>query len=246
MNKKNKKIIAITICCAIVFVAACGVLFNTLGKKGKEKADNQELKERVVSESDNKDCPIDFKPLQEENSDIYAWISIPNTEVDGPVLQNMDTNELYDEFYLDHLYNKVSGYSGALFTQKINTTTFDDANTVIYGHDMKNLEAFGSLKYYREQEYFDKHKFITIYTPEKTLKYEIYAAVEFGDEHLMIAYNFSDRNDVQKYIDDIKNSSGIVDTAMDLTTEDKLITLSTCIGSKPNNRYLVVAKLLTE
>ncbi len=242
MSKKRKKVVVTTILLASVFAIACGVLFNTMGKKEQEKEKSRELKERVVSEE--KDNPIDFKSLQEENTDIYAWIEIPETEVNAPVLQNMETDELYDEFYLDHLYNRVSGYSGALFTQKINTTTFDDANTVIYGHDMKNLEAFGSLKYYREQEYFDQHKKIFIYTPEKTLTYEIFAAVDFSDAHLMVAYNFSDEKDVRAYIDDIKGSEGIVDTSINVTAEDKLITLSTCIGSKPNNRYLVVAKLL--
>lgn len=242
--KKNQKFIVGTILLGIVFVVACAVVCNTLGKKNKEKDAQKDLQKQVVTQDKDDDSPIDFVTLQKENSDIYAWITIPDTQVNAPILQNQDTDDLYDEFYLDHLYNKVSGYSGALFTQKVNATTFEDANTVIYGHDMKNLEAFGSLKYYREQEYFEEHKKITVYTPEETLTYEIFAAVEFSDRHLMGMYDFSNKADVESYIDDIKKSSGIVDSTMEVTAEDKFITLSTCIGSKPNQRYLVVAKRL--
>ena len=244
MKKINKRTAFTIVILEGILLSAIGVLFYMNGKKEKEKEDNDALVHNVVEEKPQKnEIPVNFDELQKINPDIYAWVKIDGTEVDAPILQNMESNELYDEYYLDHLYNKVKGFSGSLFTQKINTTTFEDSNTIIYGHNMKNLEAFGCLKNYREQEYFDNHKTINIYTPDHIFEYEIFAAVDFSDEHLMVKYNFANPSEVQNFINDVRESQGIVDTNINVSAEDKLLTLSTCTSSN-STRYLIVAKLV--
>ena len=45
---------------------------------------------------------IDFAALQEEtNPDIYAWIYIPDTKIDYPVLQHAEDNTYYLNYNLD-------------------------------------------------------------------------------------------------------------------------------------------------
>lgn len=244
MIKKNKPVIVGLIICACLFIISVSYIFYLNGKKDQEKVDNDDVISQVLDENaDADEIPVDFDALQEINSDIYAWITIDGTEVNAPILQNAEVNELYDEYYLDHLYNKVKGFSGSLFTQKINTTTFEDANTVVYGHNMKNLEAFGSLKKYKDKQYFDDHKEIIVYTPDHTYKYDIFAAVTFGDEHLMIKYNFSIPSELERYISDLKASDGIIDENVEVGANDKLLTLSTCTNIT-SDRYLVVGKLV--
>ena len=93
------------------------------------------------------EIPIDFPSLQAQNPDVYAWIQVPGTEVDYPILQSPDDNG----YYLDHDINKSEAAAGAIFTENYNTKTFEDPNTVIYGHDMKNGSMFGTLREFQNQ-----------------------------------------------------------------------------------------------
>ena len=66
------------------------------------------------------EIPIDFPSLQAQNPDVYAWIQVPGTEVDYPILQSPDDNG----YYLDHDINKSEAAAGAIFTENYNTKTF--------------------------------------------------------------------------------------------------------------------------
>ena len=52
---------------------------------------------------------IDFAALQEENSDVYAWIYVPGTNVDYPVLQHPED----DTYYLEHNMDGSKGLEAA-------------------------------------------------------------------------------------------------------------------------------------
>ena len=83
------------------------------------------------------DIPIDFAALKEKNPDVYAWISIPGTAIDYPVLQRENDNT----YYLDHTIDHEEKTEGAIFTENYNNTDFEDPNTVIYGHDMRTVRC---------------------------------------------------------------------------------------------------------
>ena len=77
------------------------------------------MKEEVKKEpqEDAYTSPIDFKKLQEQNPDVYAWIEIPGTNVNYPIMRHPTD----DAYYLDHT---IGGTAGCLdrFIQKIITT----------------------------------------------------------------------------------------------------------------------------
>lgn len=183
---------------------------------------------------------LNWAEIQTENPDIYAWIYIPGTAVDYPILQHPEDNS----YYLNHNVDGSAGYPGCIYTENYNTTTFNDKNTVIYGHDMKDGSMFATLHNYRDSEFFEENSYIFIYMPNETYVYEIYTACEFGDEHLHYAYNFDDTESYGQFISDVANVRAMdaqVRRDISVTAEDRMITLSTCIASKPNNRYLVTA-----
>lgn len=187
---------------------------------------------------------IDFAGLQaNENAHIYAWIYIPNTNVDYPILQHPDD----PNYYLEHdtKGNKVT--AGSIFTQYYNSKDFNDNNTVIYGHNMKNGTMFKTLHYFEDNTFFDENPYVYIYTETGVRVYQIFAAYEYGDMHLLLNYNMSDKESFGQYLEGLTTLNGLKDNFnwdIGVTSEDKIITLSTCIGNKPNNRYLVQAKLI--
>jgi len=188
----------------------------------------------------------DFGVLQETvNEDIYAWIYIPDTKIDYPVLQHPEDNY----YYLNHNLDGSRGYPGCIYTEDYNTRDFLDPNTVIYGHNMKNGSMFAGLHLFEDSEYFEEHPYVYIYTEDGLYVYEIFAAYESGNEHILYNNDFSDDYAFLKYLSDIMNGrtmNGNLKEDVTLTSEDRIITLSTCVAGKPDRRYLVQGVLLNE
>ncbi len=249
IDKKTKIKRIITLILALIVIVCIGILAWRWGQSRHAEEVEEELAGQAVKKTvntDDEDNPIDFASLQAENSDIYAWIAIDDTDISYPVLQNQDTTDFYDEYYLDHLVDGTSGFAGALFTQPINSMDFSDGNTVIYGHNLKNGTMFTHLHDYEDQSFLKAHKNISIYTPDQTYKYEVFAAVPFSDQHLMIAYDFAKESGVQAFLDDVYAAGGVYADDVTVTAQDRLLTLSTCMNSAPTKRYLVVARLVED
>lgn len=189
------------------------------------------------------DCPIDFASLQAQNKDICAWISIPGIEIEYPILQSSDDAE---DYYLNHDINRKQKTAGSLYIQKINANSFSDKNTVIYGHNMLNGSMFGKLKKYRNKDFFNQNDTIYIYTPNQILTYRIFSAFINDNLNIMYTFNFNDANSYSGFLNTCKNPKSSVKnyrSDIEVTTNDKIITLSTCT-SKDSERYLVVAMLV--
>lgn len=250
----RKKSIAAAICIFLgLLVGAVGIYkYIEEQQAGKEYEEIQEkAKEKPVSpppqpeeepEKPPVEIPIDFETLQNQNPDIYAWIQIPGTAVDYPIVQSPDDNR----YYLNHTVSGEQKAEGAIFTEDYNTKTFRDPNTVIYGHDMKNGSMFQSIHKYMDRSFFDTNRDITIYLPDKILHYKIFAAYLYDNRHLLLSFDFWDKEQYGEYLQEIfsmRNMNAFVDTEMEVTTEDNIITLSTCYAGISSQRYLVQAVL---
>ncbi len=186
------------------------------------------------------DRVIDFAGLQEQNEEIYAWINIPGTNVDYPVVHTNDNS-----FYLTHDAMLNSTHDGALFIDAVNSTDFSDTNTTIYGHRMNSGNMFGELYYYIEKEYFDSHKILKIYTPDNGMsEYEIFAAYETDDSYIPSRFDFYSEAGMQEFLASMGSTDDEANiTPLMLTTEDKILTLSTCVKDQDTRRYLIHAVL---
>ena len=188
---------------------------------------------------------VDWDELEKENDDIYSWIYVPGTNVNYPVLQHETENDYYLDTNLDH----SKGLPGCIYTQKLNTMDYLDRNTILYGHNMKDGSMFKTLHNYSDRAFFDENRYIYIYTPEKVLAYEIYGACEISNVHLLYRYDFTTNDGVTEFLGDLAAERGMsnqISQEIEVGEDAKLITLSTCISSKPNNRWIVVGVLLGE
>jgi sortase B len=183
---------------------------------------------------------LDWAAMQAEYSDIYAWIYIPGTSVDYPVLQSSADDP---DYYLKHNLDGSPGYPGAIYTQPVNSQDFTDFTTVLYGHDMKDGTMFKTLHNYSELAYLYNNNYIYIYTPEKVLVYRIFSAVTFGNGNVFLDYDMGSESGRTAYITALKSGS-VVDTDVSVNIDSRIITLSTCIGSSGKNRWLVSGVLL--
>lgn len=201
--------------------------------------------EGIAGEASLSDGEPDFGALWEINEDIYAWITIPGTNIDYPILQHPTDDSYYLNYNIDGSY----GYPGCIYTESLNSKEFTDANTVIYGHNLKNKTMFTQLHNFESRDFFDEHDEIIIYMPEKTLHYKVFAAHVYDDRHLLYSFDFSDKDIFASYLQsiyDIRDMSANINRDFTVTEEDKIITLSTCMPKTADaDKRLLVQAVLT-
>ncbi|WP_241963648.1 class B sortase [Gordonibacter sp. 28C] len=191
--------------------------------------------------------PVDFPALMAENPDIYAWIHIPNTDVNLPVLQSVTD----DNFYLDHNRDGEYAIEGAIYTQMANSTDFSDPVTVLYGHNLQNGTMFSTLHYFENEDFFNANDTMYIYTPGHVLTYRIVSAYLYDDRHILNSYDFSNPAVLQEYFDFVMHpDSLLVNTRTDteLSIDDKIVQLSTCMSdtNHTSSRYIVTGVLIDD
>ena len=199
------------------------------------KADSKETNEEMQA-------VVDWEGLWEINPDVYAWISIPGTSIDYPILQHASDNTYYLNYNIDGSY----GYPGCIYTENLNSKDFTDSNTVIYGHNMKNGSMFAGLHQFEDSNFFAQNNKVYIYTPEEELTYTIFAAYIYDDRHLLYSYDFSNEDVYASYLREIfarRDLSANIRMDMNVTSEDNIITLVTCMSKQPDKRLLVQAVL---
>lgn len=249
----TKKRLTILIVSLLIVAVGVGYITYYFTKKAAEDKAYKELQKQVTVVYQEPEpepeapyvSPIDFDKLHEVNQDVYAWIDIPGMDIQYPILQH----RYDDKYYLDHTIDHVEGYPGSIYTHTVNAKDFTDFNTVIYGHNMEFGSMFGTLKNYRDQDFFNEHREIKIYTPEEELDYEIFAAVVYDDRLITDYFDDDEEYDRQQYLDSIlgnRDINSIIVSDYDVTTDDHILTLSTCIYGEPEHRYLVVAKLIED
>lgn len=188
----------------------------------------------------------DFDELRDTNNDIYAWITVPGTDVNYPVLQSET-----DNYYLDHNLDHSSGYPGCIYTNQDNSKDFTDLLTVLYGHDMRSTGAmFHSLHSFEDATFFALNQDIIIYTEDARLTYTICAASRFTDVYIPAYYEVTVPEARGAFIEQLlamAETDGISHTRQIAKEYDKepVIILSTCIKNEDESRYLIVG-VLTE
>lgn len=179
---------------------------------------------------------IDWEYLKEINEDIIAWIEIENTQISYPILK--DDENLY---YLKHNYLKKYNSNGSIFT--LDEQPFEDCETVLYGHNMRNKTMFSLLENYLDENFLYEHQKINIYTPTCNYEGNIFSVYSIGIE--IEKSNISNLSYDEK-IEYYKKTSKIKITNVEIT--DKIVKLSTCSylnsSTRPTDqRYYIIATL---
>lgn len=244
-NKAGKIIISII---GILMIIAGSILFGYHLYNEKVARDNAEQISSIANTtSSSKENPIDFASLQAQNEDIYAWIKIPDTEVDYPMCQSKED----DFFYLRHsALDKSWSAAGAIYTESWNTTKFTDRVTVVYGHNGYDDTMFTTLHKFEDEDFFNEHPYYYVYTPDSILTYQVISAFKYDNRHILNSFELRDDDVFEGFIEMIRNPSSSkknVRTDLDLkdiTIKNKIMVLSTCITNQKSSRYLVCGVLI--
>lgn len=203
------------------------------------EADTEEAKKDWWLE----DITIRFEELKKENPDIVAWIRFDHPEeldISYPVLYSGD-----NETYLRKDIYGNTHTAGCIFLEGLNQPDFSDYYGILYGHNMRDGSMFGSLKKYKEDGFYERNSYFTLYTEEKAYRYQIFsyhAARNGGDVYRV---GFGPDEEYQEFINELIEVSD-KDTGIHPEKTDKILTLSTCTGDGYSRRFAVHAVCVDE
>lgn len=181
---------------------------------------------------------VDFDALLAINPDFVGWLYSEGTVINYPVVQGED-----NDYYLTHVFDGQEHKYGSIFLDKNTQADFTDTNTLIHGHRMNSGAMFGTLPEYAKQEYFEQHKVLMLYTPSKNYRLEVFAAYEVPANTQSVPLNFSDMAEYREYLDAAAEKS-LIRSDVSVSTEDQIVTLSTCTRTDSQKRFIVQAKLV--
>lgn len=209
---------------------------DTLEEKVEAAAKEETVENGEVQTLPALKNPINFTELKAINEEIIGWIRIGALDISYPVAQAAD-----NDYYLHRTFERVDNFAGCIFLNCDNTRYFTDQNTIIYGHNMKNGSMFGTLKEFEKQETYDKNPYFWIFTPEFIYQYRIFSCAvvnKIGDPYRTRFIT----EDFQNFIDTCQSSSMVDNHGVEVTTDDRIVTLSTCTGDD-STRLIVQGKL---
>lgn len=192
-----------------------------------------------------------FYPLLEQNSDTIGWMSIPAANVDNPVVKTPETDDTTDAFYLTHGFDKSKTRYGALFVDRFTTVDINrqSQNIVIYGHHMRDGTMFGSLKKYRQLDFYKENPVIQFDTLYRKGTYKIFSVfivntIPESDNGFVFEYRYSDFDNQEDFMQMVEQMQirSLINTTVDVQPYDELITLSTCTYEFDDARLVVVAR----
>ncbi|EJT5940523.1 TPA: class B sortase [Clostridium perfringens] len=239
-----KKIISL-ILLIIIFFCAIKIYQKRLGYYTDSRDyDNLRSLSPLSDSSINKDPEENKKDIENEknlkniNSDYKFWINVEGTNIDFPVIQGKD-----NDFYLHHNFNKEKSFSGSIFVDSENNLN-DDSNLVVYGHNMRNDTMFAQIKHFKNENFFNANKYVTLYREGKKSTFEIFSVYQENAKGLesQIKIKFSNKEDYEKYLKEQEEKSLFKREGIDLKDNDRILTLVTCGYDFVNARIVIVAK----
>lgn len=170
---------------------------------------------------------IDESPI---SSDMVGWITIFDTNIDYPVMQGATNTD-----YLNlNPYGEYS-LSGSIFLDSRNSSDFSDSYSIIYGHHMEYGAMFGALDEYLDDSYLRSHDRgeLLVGRDGKT---------RYG---LKIFYAMTaDAKDEKVFSTDRSEELFRFLEEQGLSTDGRILCLSTCASADSTTRTVVFAYIL--
>ncbi|MDO4261726.1 MAG: class B sortase [Eubacteriales bacterium] len=244
------------LCICLLIFSVWKLASILLGYQSGEK-EYKELRQYVLEEPESPDAVLDGMSGEEEdggeasvpmtridldslkalNSDAVGWIEIPDTAISYPLVHTTDNT-----FYLTHTFLKETNRSGSIFIENLNSADFTDLHTIIYGHNMKNGSMFAGLKEYDTQSYFEAHPYVYVDLADGSHCYQIFSCHEAAETDITYTIGYQANDTYASFLESLKSAS-LYDTGVDVSTDDSVITLSTCTKNG-ESRFVVHAKKL--
>ena len=183
-----------------------------------------------------------FLKLKRKSEYIVGWLSMDGVE--EAVAQKGNT------FFLNHDATGKRNGNGAIFLDEGISLSTRPYTLILYGHNMKSGNMFGSLRKYKDSAYFQKHRIITFDSMYEEGRYAVFAVLEMDTApgvarwYDLWSLTTNSREKREEAIRTLERRSA-VSSALDVQAEDQLLLLVTCLDGD-TERLVVAARRLRE
>ena len=247
--KRPVRILLTVVAVIAVIVCVFCILFIVQYVRGKSVSDklgsgvrSGQVVEPLDPQDDGKYMAInvDFDSLHDVNPEIYAWIEVPGTNINYPVVQTNNNSK-----YLNTLFDGTSNASGAIFLDSDDTAPgMVDQQTTIYGHHMNDGSMFNVISDTTDQATFDSMEYVYYITRDATYKLRPLATKVVEDTYAKARTpNFEGDDGLKNYLSEmLDGASAVASDATDrAASATKVVTLVTCRSlSLSNTRAVMV------
>lgn len=168
---------------------------------------------------------VDLSAYLAQNPDFVAWLRIPGTNVDYPVVQTDNP-----DYYLNHTFSGKSSVVGTLFSLADADYAAPGRNIAIYGHHLRSSgeRMFTSLMRYKSPDFYEDNKTVMLDSLYRHSEYTIFAVVNMkaGDWEPSRT-TFSGDAAFMAFVNRAKSES-LYDTGVEVGADDHILTLITC------------------
>ena len=212
-------------------------LMTSSQEKAKQITDN--IKRENKENNDKTNVHRDFTEFKEKNSDTVAWLIVPGTDINMPIVKSDDNT-----YYLTHDFDKKNNAMGWAFADSQNTFPVLSTNTIMYGHTYKMTTIFSKLKNVLSKKWLDNESMqrITLDTEKERLIFKVFSVYTIKETADYLQISFENNDAYQKYLNTSLKRS-VKDFKTIPTVNSKILTLSTCYENS-NQRLIVQAKLI--
>jgi sortase B len=202
----------------------------------------------------------------EVNDETVGWLRVPGTNIDDAVVQNPDdaTNLYYERLNYDLSYS-FNGVYWADFRGVFGDGSREQlgVSTCIYGHALTDVKTkdtynvkFAQLHNFRDEQFAKENPYIYFSTGKEDMAFEIIAVFTANVSNPAMVYNGNTDKaaDYVKMIEEEIFPRSKYNYNVELSEDDKFITLSTCIYTLDNGfvteypdtyfRYVIMGRLV--
>ena len=241
-KKTNKKLVLGINLLAILLLVSGGYGVKYILDQQRDVRDAKERQEELLLSQQRQADALQEKlkkERQKENPDTVAWLKVPDTDIDMPIVKADD-----NVYYLTHDFDREYNSMGWAFADSKNTFPELSTNTIMYGHTYKSTTIFSNLKNVLEAEWLedDNKHIITLDTEKERLTFKVFSVYTIDETNDYLYISFANNKKYQNYLNKALKRS-IKDFKVKVTTKDKILTLSTCYITE-HQRLVVQAKLI--
>ncbi len=187
---------------------------------------------------------VDWDSLRAINPDIVAWVYVPDTPINYPVVQGADNEE-----YLHKAFDGSTGWlasAGTIFLDAANKSDLSDRSNALYGHHMNDGSMFASLADFIDQSTFDSHRDIYVLTPNGNYRLTTFAVVKTVGSDAIVQTSFADDASYRAYVQDKLDRSSVSQSGTVLSAADikQSMLFSTCEYTQNDGRSVLFAAVV--
>jgi sortase B len=224
----------------ILLLVAAGVLVYYLRQGNKEE---QQYKEQLALYQSVK--PTDTEAVdylaeaRKINGDIVAWLTIPDTDIDFPILQTED-----NDYYLEHGFDGTYSALGIPFLDYRCNGDFSDFNSIIYGHHASRGWMFSGLVDFQQEAYFNAHEAGYLTTKDKHYQLNFIACLNVKNDAFIYSTVFLSKKEKQVFLKQIQEYAVQQREVPDVDVKKlQLVSISTCSYEFQDARTVLVGYL---